>query len=68
MTRVVIGYTDGRFHWKPVDAGEPPQYAEVEVPASTVLLWQEIDRLNAAVQRQLRELDNARLEGRDAVL
>jgi hypothetical protein len=66
--RVLVGWTDGSYTWMPVAPGD---YAEsnyvVDVPKTTVEMWEALGAALAAQQRQLRQLDdlvNDRIEAR----
>lgn len=55
--RVFIDFSDGRRFWSEAHPEADPRHS-IEVPDSTVALWREIAGLDAAVQVQLRQLDN----------
>ena len=63
MARITISYSDGRYGFCRVPEGTPPDPRHVEVPDSTLALWEEISRLDRMVDNQLMQL-NEELDAR----
>lgn len=59
--RVRIGYSDGRYSYWVVRDGAKMHPCDVEVPESTVAMWDAISRTDSEVQAQLRGLDCDRI-------
>lgn len=61
--KISIDYSDGRWYWTP-EKLTPPGWRTIEVPESTVAMWEAAARLDQSVQDQLRALDDDQiLEG-----
>lgn len=58
--RVQVDWSDGVYSWWKIKSKYEKNY--IEVPASTVQLWEAIDKLNKTMQQQLKDLDNENFE------
>lgn len=59
--RVCIGYIDGRYSFQRMSEHAPPNEYEIDVPESTVVMWEAAQELDRAVQAQLLSLDCDRI-------
>ena len=58
MARITIDYSDGRHSFRRVPEDAPVSPSHVEIPDSTLALWEAIADLDHQIQRQLLRLDN----------